>query len=36
MNEHCELTVLKSIPFEYKMIDTKEEVYYVLYVNDYI
>ena len=30
------LQFLKSIQFEYKMIDTKEEVYYVLYVNDYI
>ena len=36
MNEHCSLTVLWLIPFKYKMIYTKEEFFYVCYVNDYI
>ena len=34
--EHCLLTVSWLIPFKYEMIYIKEEIYYVLYVNDYI
>ena len=36
INEHCSPTVLRLIPFNYKMIYTKEEFFSVLYVKDYI
>ena len=32
---NCLLTVSWLIPFKYEMINTKEEIEYVLYVNDY-
>ena len=33
---NCWLTVWWLIPFKYEMINTKEEIFYVLYVNDSI
>ena len=29
-------SVQRDIPFKYEMVNTKEEICYVLYVNDYI
>ena len=36
INNNCLLTVSWLIPFKYEMINTKEEIDNVLYINDYI